>query len=185
MREWGLGCKRVVGHLRLFSVSRPFPVRAVWVCGPQPCSHTQAKAVLSAFQCAICWHFLCSAAAAAVPQSVQHVMGQVTALAWALKLDPNLFTAGPEVLNAAKDAFTLAEREETLLLHKLVGCACGGFGGGGAAGVHAYSHLHLCVCAQEGGGWPRFRGFGGRGVKVWWLDAARADTGREGGDTAA
>jgi hypothetical protein len=54
-------------------------------------------------------------------QSVQHVMGQVTALAWALKLDPNLFTAGPEVLHAAKDAFTLAEREETLLLHKLVG----------------------------------------------------------------
>jgi hypothetical protein len=53
-------------------------------------------------------------------QSVQHVMGQVTALAWALKLDPNLFTAGPEVLHAAKDAFTLAEREETLLLHKLV-----------------------------------------------------------------
>jgi hypothetical protein len=57
-------------------------------------------------------------------------MGQVTALAWALKLDPNLFTAGPEVLNAAKDAFTLAEREETLLLHKLVRvlshqCVCG------------------------------------------------------------
>jgi hypothetical protein len=62
-------------------------------------------------------------------QSVQHVMGQVTSLAWALKLDPNLFVAGPEVLHAAKDAWTLAEREETLLLHKLVGVRLVGRGG--------------------------------------------------------
>jgi hypothetical protein len=71
---------------------------------------------------------LCCYVCCVRPQSVQHVMGQVTSLAWALKLDPNLFTAGPEVLHAAKDAFTLAEREETLLLHKLVG-------GSGRAGM--------------------------------------------------
>lgn len=47
-------------------------------------------------------------------------MSQVTALAWALKVDANLFTAGPHVLHAAKDALTLAERDERQLLEKLV-----------------------------------------------------------------
>jgi hypothetical protein len=47
-------------------------------------------------------------------------MGQVTALAWALCVDPGLFTAGPELLAAAKEAFTLADREEAVLLQRLV-----------------------------------------------------------------
>lgn len=53
-------------------------------------------------------------------QSVQQVLGQVSALTWALTVDPNLFVAGSEVVSAAKEAFALADRDEVTLLQRLV-----------------------------------------------------------------
>lgn len=59
-------------------------------------------------------------------QSVQQVMGQVAALTWALSVDPALFAAGPEVLSAAKEAFALADRDEMVLLQRLVSLRAAG-----------------------------------------------------------
>jgi hypothetical protein len=55
------------------------------------------------------------------PQSVQTVMGQVSALTWVLTVDPTLLPGGPEVMSVAKEAFALADKEETLLLQRLPG----------------------------------------------------------------
>jgi hypothetical protein len=48
-------------------------------------------------------------------------MGQVSALTWVLTVDPTLLPGGPEVLSVAKEAFALADKEESLLLQRLPG----------------------------------------------------------------
>lgn len=54
-------------------------------------------------------------------QSVPTVMGQVSALTWALTVDPALFVAGPEVVSVAKEAYALADKDEQILLQRLPG----------------------------------------------------------------
>lgn len=48
-------------------------------------------------------------------------MGQVSALTWALTVDPALFSAGPEVVSVAKEAYALADKDEQILLQRLPG----------------------------------------------------------------
>lgn len=48
-------------------------------------------------------------------------MGQVSALTWALTVDPALFAAGPEVVHVAKEAYALADKDEQILLQRLPG----------------------------------------------------------------
>jgi hypothetical protein len=71
-------------------------------------------------------------------QSVQQVLGQVSALTWALTVDPNLFVAGSEVVSAAKEAFALADRDEVTLLQRLVR-------GDWPAAITADLHSRHCV----------------------------------------
>eukprot|EP00879_Flechtneria_rotunda_P005042 GHRR01005319.1.p1 GENE.GHRR01005319.1~~GHRR01005319.1.p1 ORF type:complete len:3477 (+),score=1416.33 GHRR01005319.1:1112-11542(+) len=54
-------------------------------------------------------------------RSVQQLMGQVYALTWALNTCPSLSTAGADALAVAKEALTLADRDEMTLLQRLPG----------------------------------------------------------------
>lgn len=64
---------------------------------------------------------VCHASLSSLLQSVQTVLGQVSALTWVLSVDPSMLPGGPEVVSVAKEAFALADKEEALLLQRLPG----------------------------------------------------------------
>lgn len=67
------------------------------------------------------FHLYCTAVL--FVQSASTVLGQILALTWTLRTDAALFKPGPEAMQLTKEAYALADKEESVLLSRLPGRA--------------------------------------------------------------